>query len=600
MNGRRLIIQTAMILVGIVFLGKLFAIQVADSKYAYKAERISRRKVIEYPHRGLIFDRNNQLLVHNNPQYDLLVVPRNVRNLDTTRFCSLFEITREEFNKKMRSFRSYPYRPHTFLTKISHQRFAEIQDFLVDFEGFSVTARTVRAYPHPVMANAFGYISEISQEQLTADKASEKYYQQGDHLGQSGIERFYEEELRGKRGVSYKIKNAKEVVIGAYENGKYDTLAIPGQNLISTIDIDLQLYAEKLMAGKVGSVVAIEPSTGEILCMVSAPSYDPNLLTGKNYSDNFLEISNDTLKPFFNRPLMAMYPPGSMFKTIQALIAMQEGVLRPNEQIYCDGTLIGDHAPNGYYDVRKGIKLSSNNYFFKVFKRIIQQGEDPSPFIDSRSGLRKWKNYIDAFGLGRAPNIDLPSAKAGNIPGVADYDKIYGENRWKFSNIYSLSIGQGEVLVTPIQMANLGAILANRGHYYDPHIIKSIGESGEAKQAYLQKHEVGIDAVHFESVIDGMEEVVQAGSGLRAKVPNIAICGKTSTVENPHGYDHSGFMAFAPKDNPQIAIAVYVENAGWGGRAAASIAGLIIEKYINGEVSRKWIEDFAIKGEFIY
>jgi penicillin-binding protein 2 len=324
------------------------------------------------------------------------------------------------------------------------------------------------------------------------------------------------------------------------------------------------------------------------------------MLSGREFSENFQKLSSDTLVPLFNRPIMAMYPPGSMFKTIQALVALQENVIDKDELIYSDGRLIGDLAPIGYYDVEEAITYSSNNYFFKVFRRIINQGEDPSPYIDARFGLEKWRSYVVNFGLGVTLDIDIPNPKSGYVPTVEYYDRVYGQNRWKFSNIYSLSIGQGETLVTPLQMANLAAIIANKGYYFTPHIIKSIDEQGNPDPKYLIKNEIGIDSIHFTPVINGMQEVVRSGSGRRAYMPKIAVCGKTSTVENPHGEDHSGFMGFAPKEDPQIAIAVYVENAGWGGRAAASISSLVIEKYLTGEVKRKWLEDFVLKGDFLY
>lgn len=342
--------------------------------------------------------------------------------------------------------------------------------------------------------------------------------------------------------------------------------------------------------------MAIDPKTGEILALVSKPSYDPNLLSGRDLSKNFRVINQDSLNPLFNRPLQAMYPPGSMFKTLQALIALQEKQIGPYEKIMCEGNLIGDLADPGYYDVIKGITYSSNNYFYKVFRRVILTDEHADMFVDSRVGLANWNDYVDKFGLGRKLGVDIPGERGGYIPDVAYYDRMYGENRWKFSNIYSLSIGQGEILVTPLQMANLGAIIANKGYYYTPHIVQSI--AGEEPLEY-DKNDVGIDQEHFDVVIEGMQKVIEEGSGRRAFIPDLAICGKTSTVENPHGMDHSGFMGFAPKEDPQIAIAVYVENAGWGGRAAGSTASLVIEKYVKGKISRPWVEDFVLKGDFL-
>jgi len=598
-DSRKLIIRASVIFVGIIFLLKLMSIQVLSDNYRLAAENNIIQRIIEYPYRGLIYDRNGELLVINNPIYDLMVVPMEVQVNDTSEFCSLFGIDKKTFIDKYNVARQYSViKPSIFIKQISNMEYARIQDKLIDFKGFYISARSVREYRYPILSNALGYVGEISKNQL--DRDTTNYYRMGDYIGISGIESSYEKQLRGLRGVKKRMVNVRGVEQGLYKDGKLDTLSVPGSNLMSTIDLTLQQYAEKLLEGKVGSLVAIEPSTGEILSIVSAPSYDPNLLSGRKFSENFQKLSSDTLVPLFNRPIMAMYPPGSMFKTIQALIALQENVIRADELIYSDGRLIGDLAPIGYYDVQEGIKYSSNNYFFKVFRRIINRGIDPSPYIDARFGLEKWRNYVVRFGLGTTLDIDLPNPKSGYVPTVEYYDRVYGQNRWKFSNIYSLSIGQGETLVTPLQMANLGAILANKGYFYTPHIIKSIDENGEPDPRFMVRHEIGIDSAYYNPVINGMQEVVRAGSGRRAYMPDIAVCGKTSTVENPHGEDHSGFMGFAPKDNPKIAIAVYVENAGWGARAAASISGLVIEKYLTGEVKRTWLEDYVLKGEFIY
>ena len=598
-DSRKLIIRASVVIVGFIFLLKLMSIQVLSDNYRLAAENNIIQRIIEYPYRGLIYDRNGELLVINNPIYDLMVVPMEVQVNDTSEFCSLFGIDKQTFIDKYNVARQYSViKPSIFIKQISNMEYARIQDKLIDFKGFYISARSVREYPCPVLSNALGYVGEISKNQLERDTTN--YYRMGDYIGISGIESSYEKQLRGLRGVKKRMVNVRGVEQGLYKDGKLDTLSVPGSNLISTIDLTLQQYAEKLLEGKVGSLVAVEPSTGEILSIVSAPSYDPNLLSGRKFSENFQKLSSDTLVPLFNRPIMAMYPPGSMFKTIQALIALQENVIRADELIYSDGRLIGDLAPIGYYDVQEAIKYSSNNYFFKVFRRIINRGVDPSPYIDARFGLEKWRNYVVRFGLGTTLDIDLPNPKSGYVPTVEYYDRVYGQNRWKFSNIYSLCIGQGETLVTPLQMANLGAILANKGYFYTPHIIKSIDENGEPDSRFMVKNEVGIDSANFNPVINGMQEVVRSGSGRRAYMPNIAVCGKTSTVENPHGEDHSGFMGFAPKENPKIAIAVYVENAGWGARAAASISGLVIEKYLTGEVKRTWLEDYVLKGEFIY
>jgi len=594
MNNRTIIIQGLILLIALVFSIRLFSIQVLDDEYKLAAQNNIVQKIVDYPFRGLIYDRDGNLLVYNTPVYDLMIVPKEVNLEDSTALMQLLEIDHQTFTAKYQKARRYSsILASKFMEQIPNAFFARIQDKLVSYKGFYVLPRTVRGYSYDIMANTLGYVGEINRSQLRRDTTG--YYKSGDYIGITGIEKQHEEKLRGKRGVRYKIVNVQGVVKGEFRDGQYDTASIPGKSIQLTINTELQQYAEKLLEGKVASLVAIDPKTGEILAMVSKPSYDPSLLSGRALSQNFQKIAQDSLKPLFSRPLQATYPPGSMFKTIQSLVAMQEGVLYPHEQITCDGTLIGDHAPPGTYDVTKAIKFSSNNFFYKVFKRVIEQGDDPSRFIDSRIGLKKWHEYVNRFGLGRRLGVDIPNEVSGLVPDIAYYDRWIGVNRWAFSNIYSLSIGQGELLVTPLQMANLGAILANRGHYITPHIVKGI--EGEP-ELFIDRNETGIDSKYFPVVIDGMEKVV-TDMAFRAYIPDLPICGKTSTVENPHGMDHSGFMAFAPKEDPQIAIAVYVENAGWGARAAASTASLVIEKYIKGEISRPWVEEFVLKGDFL-
>ncbi len=592
--NRGLIIQVFIVVIGLIFSIRLLSIQVFNEDYKLAAENNVIQKIIDYPYRGLVYDRNNSLLVFNTPVYDLMIVPKEAELQDSTQLCKLLHITHQEFIEKYDKAKSFsPILASKFMEQIPNNLFASIQDQLVSFPGFYALPRTVRDYSSPIMANTIGYVGEVDRRTIRNDTSN--YYKSGDFIGITGVEKEYEEFLRGKRGTRYQMVNVQGVVKGAFNDGEYDTVPIPGENIQLTIDLELQEYAEKLLKGKVGGVVALNPSTGEILTIASYPSYDPSNLSGRDRGKNFVEIQNDTLKPLFNRPLQATYPPGSMFKVVQSLIALEEGQLGPEEKIMCEGGLIGDLAPPGIYDVRKAIEKSSNNFYFKVFKRVIQQGFDESAFIDSRIGLEKWHRYINNFGLGRKLGVDIPNESPGFVPSLPYYDRVYGENRWKFSNIYSLSIGQGELLVTPIQMANLCAIMANKGYYITPHIVKSI--DGEPVQNFT-RNEVGISEENFGPVIDGMERVVLHGSGLRARMPDISVCGKTSTVENPHGEDHSGFMGFAPKENPQIAVAAYVENAGWGARAAAATASLIIEKYLNGEIKRTWLEDYVLKGDF--
>ncbi|MFT7032341.1 MAG: penicillin-binding protein 2 [Cyclobacteriaceae bacterium] len=602
-DSRKYIIRVLILVIAIVFSTKLFFIQVLDESYQLAAENNIVQEIIEYPYRGLIFDRNKELLVYNEPSYDLMVVPKELQNLDTVMFCQTFDLDKTEFEELMFKARRYSsIKPSQFIKQITNESFAIVQDRLVDFQGFYPKARTVRKYPYAGLANVFGYIGEVDSRQLRRDTSN--YYKSGDYIGKAGIESSYEEALRGKRGVKYKMVNVRGIEKGSFKDGKLDTLAVPGEDITLSIDIELQRYAEKLMNGKIGSVVAIEPSTGEILAFVSSPSYDPNLLTGRNYSKNYGTLqADDSLRPLFNRPLMAMYPPGSIFKVVQGLVALQEGVVAADEQVNSLTSPIGDHAPPGYYNMVKGIEYSSNNYFYKVFRRLITRNvpnDAKSQFRQAPIGLGRWHEMVSQFGVGKPLGTDLPSEKSGLLPGPDYYNRVYKSGSWKFSTIRSLSIGQGELLMNPIQMANLGAIIANRGFYYIPHITKGIGNSGYLDPKYKQKIDVGIDDKHFDPIIDGMEKA-PARTAWRVPIRDITICGKTGTAENPHGKDHSVFMAFAPKEAPQIAISVFVENATWGGTAAGPIASLLIEKHIKGKVSdsRKWIEDYIERAEFL-
>jgi penicillin-binding protein 2 len=507
------------------------------------------------------------------------------------------EDLRQKF-KELKQKREYSaVKPTIFLKQLSNLDFAKIQDRIDEFKGFYIKPRSTRAYTTKAMANALGYVSEISKNQLAADK--EKIYRQGDEIGQSGIEAYYEKYLRGKGGVRYWLRNVDGIVKGPFDEGRSDTLSVPGQDLISTVDIDLQEYGEFLLAGKAGSIIAIEPATGEILSMVSGPSYDPIMLTGKNYSDNFVLISSDTNKPLFNRPLMAQYRPGSIFKIAQAMVGLQEGVISPDTRFKCDRSLIGCHGPHTNEDLRGAITHSCNPYFLQALRKMINQGKSDNPFDDSRIGLAQWTKHMASFGLGAQLGIDLPNEKGGLVPSVAYYDRAYGGRPWKFSNIVSIAIGEGENLVVPLQMANFAATIANRGFYITPHLIKAIGDSLKPLPQYKEKHYTTIDAKNFEIAVDAMERVVESGTGMRAKLKDMVVCGKTGSVQNEPRPDHSVFIAFAPKENPKIAVSVYVEYSGQGARAAASIASLMIEKYLYGETKRPYIQDYVLKGKFL-
>ncbi len=601
-NIRRSIIQAIFIVVGLTFVIRLFFLQVVEQDYKFKAQDNVMRRITDYPYRGLIYDRNGKLLVYNTPVFDIMVVTKEMEVGDTITFCKRFDMTKEDFKatlKHIREAKEYSsVKPIAFLKQLSVEDFARIQDYLVDYKGFYPQARTIRSYPQPSMANALGYIGEISKRQM--EKQDDKYYQQGDYIGISGLESSYEKELRGNRGARYVMVNVRGVEKGAFKEGLYDTLSTPGLNLVSTIDLKLQQYGEKLMANKKGSVVAIEPSTGEILSIISVPTYDPNLLTGRRFSKNFLALQKDSLVPLFNRPLMAMYPPGSIFKLVEALIAQQEGVITPHTQFPCVKTIVNCHNHPSPQDLRGSIQYSCNPYYYQVFHKIINQDKSDNKFKDTEIGFDKWYDYVKSFGLGQRLGIDLPNEKPGIIPSNNYFDKVYGDLRWKFSTIYSLGIGQGEIGIVPIQMANLAAIMANRGFYYTPHLIKSIGDDKKPRTEFQVKHMTKIDPKYFVPVVDGMEMVVQAGTAAWTQIKGISICGKTGTAQNPHGEDHAVFIAFAPKDNPKIAIAVFVENAGFGGTWAAPVANLMIEKYLKDSISRAPMEKYLLDKDFIH
>lgn len=599
-ENRRYIIQAIFIGVGLVFLVKLFALQVADDTYHIKAERNIIHRIIEYPFRGLMYDRNDELIVYNEPIYDLMVVPRDVYIADTADFCNLFKITEEDFLARMQKARKYSsVKPSAFLQKISHEEFALIQDHLYKFNGFYANPRTIRKYSQPLLANEIGYTGEVSPKQLEKDTTG--YYKPGDYIGITGLEEYYEKELRGVRGESRKVVNVNGIEKGSYRNGELDIPAIPGKNLITTIDLKLQAYAEKLLDGKRGSIVAIEPSTGEVLVMASAPSYDPNLLTGRDFGKNFQIIRGDTTFPLFNRAIQAKYPPGSIFKTVQALIALDEGVISADEPLNIKTYYMGDHAPLGRYDVSAGIENSSNNYFYEVMKKTVNQGVSSNYFTDTHLGMEKWAEAVRNFGFGQKLGIDISGEEAGLVPDAEYYHKKYPKEKgsWAYSTIYSLSIGQGELLVTPLQVANLAATIANRGYYIKPHLVSGFEENGVVTPIEHEKHYTGKGDDYYPAIIDGMKKAVKK-TAPRALIKDIPIAGKTGTAENGvknESLDHSVFMAFAPADDPKIAIAVYTENAGWGGGASASIASLIIEKYIRGEIKKTWWnrEEYVLK-----
>jgi penicillin-binding protein 2 len=589
-SNRRYIIISIFIIVGVIFLVRLFLLQVLDNEYKLSAQNNVLRYVTQYPARGLIYDRNGELLVYNEAAYDLLVIPKQIKNIDTTELCKLLKINKDQFITRLEKARKHSYyKPSVFLKQISREDYGYLQEKLYKYPGFYVQARTLRKYPIPFAAHILGYVGEVDKKDLE----NEKYYRQGDYIGKSGIEKYYENKLRGKKGLKIKIVDVFNREKGSFKNGKYDTTAIAGDNIYISINTELQIYGEKLMQNKKGSIVAIEPSSGEILALVSSPAYDPNLLIGRVRTENFKKLSSDTLEPLFNRATMAQYPPGSAFKIVNALIGLQEEVLFPYTKYGCQGVvsypIVCSHDHYSPLDLLHAIEQSCNPYFWKVFKSIFEQPK----FATIQEEYNNWRKYVSSFGTGKKFDNDLINQRSGNLPPDSYFNKYYGKKGWKAITIRSLSIGQGEIEYTPLQLANLTAIIANKGYYFTPHIIEAIRNIKYDNKKYKEKIFTDIDPKYFDIVIEGMYQVYEGEHGTARwyKINDLQICGKTGTAENPHGDNHSVFMAFAPKDNPKIAVAVVVENCGFGSTWAAPIATLMIEKYLNGTIKPNWFEE---------
>jgi penicillin-binding protein 2 len=590
---RQRVIQVIFFLSAMVLLGKAFYIQVWDKSASQYAEAATFGTNILYPSRGLIFDRNDKLLVNNNAMFDLMFIHTQIDpKMDTLQFCKLLNITKKDFikntSKDWKSNRYDKRKPTTFLKKISTETFARFQEHLFEYPGFFVQVRNVRSYPYPNAAHLLGYISEVNSTQIDN---SEGKYKSGDYIGASGLEFQYEENLRGSKGRELLLKDNRGREVGAYRNGKDDEPAISGMNLISSVDIELQAYAEQLMVNKTGSIVVIEPRTGEILTMVSMPTYDPNILTiNRKRGEAFSQLQADSLQPFFDRAVMAQYPPGSIFKTVMGLAAMEMGVTTPNRYLNCPGFFNNNgiiqrcHHSGPVPNVETAIQHSCNTYFFNLLRNAVDKYGYTNPY----AGLDTLASYWADFGLGQTLGIDYPHEAKGNIPTSKVYDFMYPREKgsWRSPTITSIGIGQGEIQLTTLQMANLATIIANKGWYHKPHLIKGYKENG--KEMLFEKTDpkkVRVKEEYFQPIIDGMEKVTIKGTATNAAVPGIAVCGKTGTSQNPLGADHSVFFAFAPKDNPKIAVAVYVEHGVWGTRYAAPIASLMIEKYLTGRIS---------------
>ena len=593
---RRILLSSVIIIIAITFLGRLSYLQIFSFSTEQLMEDPAIKAIYDYPERGYIYDRNGKLLVGNDPAYDVMVIPREVKPLDTLEFCSLLGIGKEQLIDKLHKAKVYsPRLPSVLVPQLSKQDYAKLQEKMRKYKGFYIQKRSLRYYDTPSAANVLGYISEVNE----GDLAVNKYYVQGELKGRTGVERYYEDLLRGRKGVQYIQKDRFNRDIGPYKNGTLDTLPEQGKQISITIDKTLQEYGELLMNGKRGGIVALEPSSGEILTMISGPTYDPALLVGRERSKNYTELYYDTIaNPTWDRSIHAQQPPGSPFKTLNALIALQEGALSESTTIQCyNGFYVGRkkrgcHCGGGMRDMNKGIYQSCNAYFAGTFRKIFEKFETTDEAMDV------WEKHMRSFGLGDYLGYDLPFGQKGRIPDKEFYDKWYGDNRWSSSTIISNSIGQGEILATPVQLANMTAAIANRGHYFTPHILKKIDGQEITEAKFTEAKHTTIDPRYFEPVVQGMADVYTKGTAARLQVPGIEIAGKTGTAENftkingvrTQLTDHSVFVAFAPVDNPKIAIAVYIENGYFGSRYAGHIASLMIEKYLKGEISRTDLE----------
>ncbi len=602
---RKFLLLIMVVITGIVFSGRLLYLQVLDTSFQKISQNNAVKIVYDYPQRGYIFDRTGKLLVANQPSYDVMVIPKDIKNLDTLAFCKLLHLEKDEFIKIIKKARVYsPRLPSVVIPQLTKEEFARLSDQMYKYNGFYIQKRSLRDYQIKNAANVLGYIAEVDK------KIIEKYpyYQMGDLIGSAGVEQQYEKVLRGKKGVKYIQRDKFNREIGPYKNGIFDTLPEKGRDIMLTLDAALQKYGEELMVNKRGGIVALEPSTGEILALVTAPTYDPALLVGRQRSKNFTRLWYDTIsKPLFDRVLQGEYPPGSPFKTLNALIGLQEGVIDTQERISCHGGYnYGGKRPLGCHHHRSplamidGIAISCNSYFATVYRRIIEKYPTPQEGIDN------WKHHLESFGLGNYLGYDLPPGRKGLIPNSKFYNRYYQypKYKWYATATISNAIGQGEVLLTPMQMVNFTATIANKGWFYRPHILKNVMGVDTIPKKYTVKNYSTIDTKYFTPVIEGMHEVYNTGTASYLRIPGIEICGKTGTAENYIKIDgkrmkltdHSIFVAFAPKDNPKIAVAVFVENGYWGSRWAGRIAGLMIEKYLRGTISRKDMEDFILNG----
>ncbi|MCD4683916.1 MAG: penicillin-binding protein 2 [Bacteroidales bacterium] len=598
LSDRKYIIIAIFIVVGIIFLFRLFYLQILDQSYILSAENNVLHKKTIYPNRGLIYDRNGELLVYDEAAYDLMVIPRQVKKIDTAEFCQLLNITDSVFTARMKKAKKYSrYKPSTFLKQITKEEYGFIEEKLFKYPGFYVQSRSLRMYPYPIAAHLLGYIGEVNNSEINKDP----YYKMGDYIGKSGIEKFYEKQLRGVKGSDIVMVDVHNREQGSYRGGRFDTPSEPGENLYLSIDADLQTYGEQLMVNKIGSIVAIDPKTGEILAFITSPTYDPNLLVGRVRGKNFSKLNNDSLKPLLNRAIMGNYPPGSTFKMVNALVGLQEGVLGRHTSYSCNGPATRPirctHNHISPLELMEAIEQSCNPYFWNVFRSIINNPRHNGTV----NAFNSWRDHLISIGFGNKFNTDIPFELGGNIPTSDYYDRIYTIDHWNALTIRSLAIGQGEILVTPLQLANLVVVIANKGFYYPPHLVKAIGNENNVIEEFNTKKNTTIEERHFDVVQEAMLDVFEGAHGTArwAKLEGVKICGKTGTVQNPHGDDHSMFIAFAPFEDPKIAMSVIVENSGYGSTWAAPIASLMIEEFLNDTISRKYIEERILNGNLI-
>ena len=583
LNNRKYVLGFSVAFILIIYLVRLFSLQLMSDDYKIRADSNAFMRRILFPARGAITDRNGKLLVYNQPAYDVMVVMKEQVGVDTIHLCRSLGITREWYERRMKEIKNtVGYSMHTqqvFMSQLSAKEFSNFQEKLFHFPGFYIQKRNIRQYTGPYAAHLLGDVGEVSP----ADIENDEYYRSGDYIGKLGVESSYERQLRGVKGSEILLRDVRGRIKGRYQNGKFDVQPIPGKNL--TIDLELQKLGERLMQGKLGSIVAIEPATGEILCMVNAPTYDPRSMVGRQRGKRHKELSADPMKPLLNRSIMGLYPPGSTFKTSQALTFLQEGIIQPTTQYPCShgfhfrGLKVGCHGHASPLPLVPSIATSCNGYFCWGLYHMM---ENRSKYRTVQDAMTRWKDYMVSMGFGYKLGVDLPGEKRGLIPNAEFYDKAYNKS-WNGLTIISISIGQGEVTLTPLQIANLGATIANRGWFITPHVVREIQDE-ELDSLYTQKRRTMVSPIHYETVATGMQRAVEGGTCRAAYTPEYIVCGKTGTAQN-RGHDHSVFMGFAPKDNPKIAIAVYVENGGWGANYGVPLGALMMEQYINGKLS---------------